>query len=322
LALRFDVLTLQLFVAIVEEQSIAKAAEREHIAASAVSRRISDLEAMLKVALLIRHPKGIDPTPAGAALLRHARLVLGNLERLEAELTDYERGLRGLVRIAANKSAILQSLPEELARFLEQHPMVRIDLEEELSPAIIMAVVENSADIGIFGGNIPAPALETFLYREDELVAVTPLRHKLAERKAVRFVEMVEHDFVCLEKGSSIETLCVREADALKRELKLRVRVSSFEALFRLVEAGLGIGLVPASVAERNASTRSVAAVPLAEPWARRPLNLGVRDLASLPVAARLLVEHLTAGEACLQPSPAAMPASPTETSPLGAEPT
>jgi DNA-binding transcriptional LysR family regulator len=314
-ALRFDILTLQLFVAIVEEQSIAKAAEREHIAASAVSRRISDLEAMLKVTLLIRHPKGIDLTPAGTALLRHARLVLGNLVRMEAELMEYERGLRGLVRVVANKSAILQSLPEDLAAFLALHPMVRIDLEEGLSPDIVASVAANSADIGIFGANIPAPSLDLLPYREDELVAVMPPGHPLASQASVQFIEMVEYDFVCLEKGSSIETLCTRAADALKRELKLRVRVSSFDALFRLVESGLGIGVVPSQVALRGTSPGGVVCVKLSEPWSRRTLNIGVRDLGSLPVAARLLIEHLVASRQ-VQPSPDAMAACPTETSP------
>jgi DNA-binding transcriptional LysR family regulator len=320
-ATRFDILTLQLFVAIVEEQSIAKAAEREHIAASAVSRRISDLESMLKVELLVRHPKGIDPTPAGAALLRHARLVMGNLAQMEAELIEYERGLRGLVRVAANKSAILQSLPEDLAAFLAQHPMVRIDLEEGISPGIIEAVTNNAVDIGIFGANIPAPDLQVFLYREDELVAVLPTGHRLAAQDSVRFVDMIEYDFVSLEKGSSIETLCVRAAGALGRQLKLRVRVSGFDAQFRLIETGLGIGLVPHQVALGQARLGRLVCLPLDEPWSRRALNIGVRELGSLPVAARLLVEHL-AGVTGRQPSPEAMTTCPTETSTAGSDST
>jgi DNA-binding transcriptional LysR family regulator len=320
-ALRFDILTLQLFVAIVEEQSIAKAAEREHIAASAVSRRISDLESILKVELLMRHPKGIDLTPAGVALLRHARLILGNLVRMEAELTEYESGLRGLVRLVANKSAILQSLPDDLASFLAQHPMVRIDLEEGISPGIIEAIADNAADIGIFGANIPAPDLQTFPYREDELVAVMPLRHPLASKASVRFADLIEYDFVCLEKGSSIETLCVRAAGGLGRQLKQRVRVSGFDALFRMVETGLGIGLVPWQIALGRARPGGVICIPLAEPWSRRRLSIAVRDLASLPVTARLLVEHLAWGQG-RQPSQEAMEASPTETSPAETQPT
>ncbi|WP_426410384.1 LysR family transcriptional regulator [Bradyrhizobium ganzhouense] len=230
---KIDLLTLQLFVAIVEEQSIAKAAEKKNIAASAVSRRISDIEDLFKVELLRRHSKGIEPTPAGFALLEHARIILGNLSKLEAELTGFRQGKRGLIRDCANKSAILEALADELSLFLERHPLVHIDVEEDLSPAIVRAVVENRADIGIFGGNIDGQDLELLSYRSDSLVALVTRDHPLAGQGSVRFRELVDFDFVSLEKGSSIETLCVRAAAALGQHMKVRIRVSSFDALFR-----------------------------------------------------------------------------------------
>ncbi|MGY3652148.1 DNA-binding transcriptional LysR family regulator [Bradyrhizobium sp. LM4.3] len=188
---KIDLLTLQLFVAIVEEQSIAKAAEKKNIAASAVSRRISDIEVLFKVELLHRHSKGIEPTPAGFALLEHARIILGNLSKLEAELTGFREGKRGLIRVCANKSAILEALADELSLFLEQHPLVHIDIEEDLSPAIVRAVMENRADIGIFGGNIDGQDLELLSYRSDSLVALVTRDHPLADRSSVRFRELV-----------------------------------------------------------------------------------------------------------------------------------
>src|ERR1700761_2463851 len=134
---KIDLVTLQLFVAIVEEQSIAKAAEKKNIAASAVSRRISDIEELFQVELLYRHSKGIEPTPAGFALLEHARIILGNLSQLETELMGYRQGMRGHIRLFANKSALLESLTQELTSFMASHPLVRIDIEECISPAII-----------------------------------------------------------------------------------------------------------------------------------------------------------------------------------------
>jgi len=161
---------------------------------------------------------------------------------MEAELVEYEHGLRGFVRVAANKSAILQSLPEDLAAFLAQHRWSHRS-REGISPSIIEAVANNAADIGIFGANIPAPDLQTFLYREDEMVAVMPPRHRLASQASVRFADMVEYDFVCLERQLDRDALRSRRRRA-RRQLKLRVRVSGFDAQFRLIETGLGIGLV------------------------------------------------------------------------------
>ena len=296
MASRFDLLTLALFVAIVEEQSISRAAEREHIAASAVSRRISDLETMLGVDLFKRHSKGIELTSAGNALLHHARAMLSMAVQMENELKDYQSGLRGTVRLAANKSAILQTLPADLAAFLERHPLVRIDLEEAISPSIIRSVIDGNADIGVYGGNIAAPGLKTILYCQDELVVVLPSNHPLAERTTLQFAELIECDFVCLERGSSIETLCQQAAAELGHTMRLRVRVGGFDAQLCMIAAGLGIGVVPRLVAARSAAVTGICWVTLEEVWTKRPLNICINTRTELPVAARLLVEHLIAG--------------------------
>ncbi|RVD30281.1 LysR family transcriptional regulator, partial [Mesorhizobium sp. M4A.F.Ca.ET.020.02.1.1] len=152
---RIDLLTLRLFVAIIEARSIARAAERENIAASAVSKRIGDLEQALRTELLHRHRQGVEPTSAGQALFQHARLIMRNLAELEAELIDFSGGTRGQVRIWANESTLFGFIPEQLASFAERYPQVRVELQSNLSPVNIQAVMDNSADIGIFSGALP-----------------------------------------------------------------------------------------------------------------------------------------------------------------------
>ncbi|MBV8392201.1 MAG: LysR family transcriptional regulator [Alphaproteobacteria bacterium] len=291
--LRFDLLTLQLFVAVVEEQSIAQAAEKKHIAVSAVSRRISDLEDMLQVELLHRHQKGIEPTAAGLALLEHARVVLGDIAQLEADMLGHRQGARGHIRLHVNASSTLESLAEEISAFLVAHPQITIDLQENISPDIIRAIAENRADIGIFGGNIHAPGLNIFPYREDRLVAIVAQDHPLARRRSIAFTDMVEHEFVMLEKGSSIDTLCVRAAAELGRQLRLRVRVGGFDAMFRLVASRMGVGVAPQEIVQPRLKEAGLAMIRLDEPWTRRLLVLGVRDQAVLPPSTRLLLDHL-----------------------------
>jgi len=148
-ARRIDLTSLQLFVAVCELGSIGKAAEREFIAASAVSKRLSDLEATLDTPLLYRHTRGVDLTPAGESLLHHARSVLFSLEKMQGELSEYADGVRGHVRVHASISAIVQFLPEDLGAFIRQHAEIKIDLEEHLSTEGMRAVQEGAADLGI-----------------------------------------------------------------------------------------------------------------------------------------------------------------------------
>jgi DNA-binding transcriptional LysR family regulator len=153
--------------------------------------------------------------------------------------------------------------------------------------------VENRADIGIFGGNIAGQELEVLPYRSDRLVVLMTRGHQLAGRKSVRFRDLIDHDFVSLEKGSSIETLCMKAAAGLGRQLKLRIRVSSFDALFRLVDAEMGLGVVPLEILRDRYGLEKFISIPLDEPWATRDLVMGVRDYKSLPPVTKMLVDHL-----------------------------
>jgi DNA-binding transcriptional LysR family regulator len=290
--MRFDLLSLKLFVAVCESKSISRAAAREHIAASAVSKRISDLEELVKAPLFHRTTKGLEPTASAQALLRHARVVMRDLQQMESELAEHATGLCGRVRIHA--SVILQHLPRDLANFLAIHGAIRIDLEEGTSQQVVRSVAENAADIGIFGGYLPATGLQILPYRSDKLVAIMPVGHALAERKKVRFAELAEFDLVGPQKGSFLDSLVMKAVGELNLTLKMRIRVNGFETVCSMVEANLGVGLVPERCAKRYVATGQVTAVPLDEEWATRNWKICVRDPASQPPPVRMLVEHLS----------------------------
>ncbi|HUA78459.1 MAG TPA: LysR family transcriptional regulator [Acetobacteraceae bacterium] len=292
--MRFDLLTLELFIAVCEEQSISRAAVRAHTVASAVSKRISDLERGLKTQLFYRQARGLRPTPAAEVLLRHARLVLRDLAEMESEIAEHGKGLRGQVRIRSGVSSIIQHLAQDLGSFLARYPGVRIDLEEDTSREIIAAVAGNAADIGIFGSNVAAPGLQVFPYRSDRLVALVRAGHPLGRRKSVRFADLLAYDLVAPKKGSALDALVQQAAAELGHPLKLRLRVNGFETVTAMVEAGLGVGLVPQKSAERYAVGQAVHPIRLDERWAVREWKLCVRDLAQLPTAAARLVAYLS----------------------------
>jgi DNA-binding transcriptional LysR family regulator len=296
-ARRIDLTSLQLFVAVCELGSIGKAAEREFIAASAVSKRLSDLEATLETPLLYRHTRGVDLTPAGESLLHHARSVLFSLEKMQGELSEYADGVRGHVRIHASISAIVQFLPEDLGHFAKEHPQVKIDLEEHLSTEVIRAVQEGTADVGICNTGVPGPGhdLQTLPYRQDQLVLIVPRGHALARKKAVAFEATLDCDHVGLHSNSSIY-LAMRDAAAASgRTIKLRIHVTGLDAMCRMIHNGLGVGVMPRRAFELMHGVGDLESVKLTDAWARRSIELVARDFSTLPVTARLLVDHLTA---------------------------
>lgn len=293
-ARRIDLTSLQLFVAVCELGSIGRAAEREFIAASAVSKRLSDLETTLETPLLYRHTRGVKLTPAGESLLHHARSVLFSLEKMQAELSEYADGVRGHVRIHANISAIVQFLPEDLGAFSKEHPQVKIDLEEHLSTEVLRAVQEGAADLGIC--NVAAAGghdLQTLPYRQDELVLIVPRGHALAARQAVPFEETLEFDQVGLHSNSSIYLAMREAAAAAGRTIRLRIHVTGLDAMCRMIHNGLGVGVMPRRAFTLMHGVGDLECVRLTDDWATRHIRLVARDFSTLPVTARLLVDHL-----------------------------
>jgi DNA-binding transcriptional LysR family regulator len=296
-ARRIDLTSLQLFVAVCELGSIGKAAEREFIAASAVSKRLSDLETTLDTTLLYRHTRGVDLTPAGESLLHHARSVLFSLDRMQGELSEYTDGVRGHVRVHASISAIVQFLPEDLGDFIRRHGGVKIDLEEHLSSEVVRAVQEGAADLGICNAGLPdaaaGTALQTRAYRRDRLVLIVPRGHALAGQSALRFEDTLEFDHVGLHSNSSIHLAMRHAAANAQRGIKLRIQVTGLDAMCRMIHNGLGIGVMPQRAFELMHGVGDLACVALTDDWAERQIRMVARDFSTLPVTARLLVAHL-----------------------------
>lgn len=290
---RLDFVTLKLFVAIVEEQSFAKAAEREVIAPSAVSKRIADLETAMRVELLLRQTK--LPTAAGKALLHYAKSMLRDLSRLEEEISQHASGARGMVRIAASESALLRFVPSALASFNEVHPNIRIDIRTEVSLSVVRSVLDNTADLGIFWGAIATEGLQVVPCYVDNLVVVVPVNHPLAQCESVRFVDILDYEFVEQELNSVIQGLLERTSNELGRPLRSRTRVGGYDAACSMALAGFGLAVVPDSFASRYATSLRMAIVKLDEPWARRQYNLCTRDSREISTTARLVLEYFRA---------------------------
>lgn len=294
LASRLDLVTLKLFVAIVEEQSITRAAEREFIAPSAVSKRIADLEQATQTQLLYRHRKGVEPTPAGQTLLGHARIILRNLAQLESEIVDYADGVRGQVRLLASESALFGYFPDALSSFAQRYPDIRIDLAAQTSHAVVQAVSDGITDIGIFWGDLPTGSLQVEPCYSDRLVVVARDDHPLAAMDTLHFAEVLAYDLVEQESGSAIQALLARQATMLGIVPRTRMRVAGYDAVCRMVEAGMGIGIVPQNYAARLSPAMGVVGLALNEDWTERQYKVCVRDLDNQLVATRLMFDHLT----------------------------
>ncbi|WP_427306078.1 LysR substrate-binding domain-containing protein [Cupriavidus sp. H39] len=291
--MRFDLVDLKLFTHIAEAQSLTGGAQRSHLSLAAASTRIKNLEEHVGVKLLSRSSQGVKVTGAGETLLAHARRVLRQLEQLSGDLQEYAAGVKGHVRVFANTTAMSEFLPAVLRSYLVSHPDVTIDMHERLSPDIVRAVQEGIVDIGIIAGNVRTEGLQVMPYRRDRLVLATALSHPLAERGRVDFIDTLDYDFIGLPEDSAIHNFLKRAAADLQRSLRWRVQVSNFETACRMIEANVGLGVLPETTARRHARSMALRIVQLNDEWAERQLQICVADLDALPLFARKLVDLL-----------------------------
>ena len=293
--MRFDLTDLRLVCDVVDEGSITAGAGKSALALAAASTRIRNMEATLGAALLTRSRQGVTPTAAGRMLLKHARGMLGQAARLREDLSAFAGGLSGEVKLLANTNALTEFLPEALSSFLAAHPHVSVDLEERLSDEIVGLIAEGVGDVGIVAGTVDVGALQTYPFRSDRFVVVAAPGHPLARRGRVSFAEVLDYDVVGLERSSSLQRFLVSKAAREGRPLKARVQLRSFDAVCRLVEAGVGVGVVPQTTARRAEKSMQLAVIDLADDWALRELTIVVRAEAELRPYARELVDSLRA---------------------------
>ncbi|MDA8456995.1 LysR family transcriptional regulator [Acidovorax sp. GBBC 3334] len=292
-----DLQTLRLFVTVCEQRNIARAAERESIVGSAVSKRLAQLEDTVGTQLLVRKRHGVAPTPAGETLLEHAREMLAAVGRIERDMAGFATGVRGHVRMLVTASVMAESLADDVAAFLQDpaHRDIQVSMEERVSPEVVRGVREGSASLGICWDAADLQGLDTRGYRSDHLAIAAHASHPVAACGTVRFADVLGHEFVSMPALSAVQVLLARAAALEGRTLLHRVFVSNFDAALRVVRANLAISVVPREVAEPFAAVSGVRVVPLSDPWARRRFAICSRAGEALPAAAALLADYLAA---------------------------
>ena len=299
-----DLKTLRLLVAVCDHRNMARAAEQAHIEPSAVSKRIAQLEADLGTPLLLRSRRGVEPTPAGLALLEHARTVLFTMDRIASDVASFSSGVKGRVRLVATVSAIAESLLDDIASFMREpaNRNIKVDVEERFSHELVRLLREGGAAVGVVWDHVDRHGLDQRPYRHDRLALAVHPDHPLAGRKSLRFEQTLDHEHVGLHPTSAVHIMLQRAAAKAGRVVSYRVVVSNFDAAFRVVAANLGISVVPLEVCGPVAAMLGIEVIPLSDAWALRRFAVCFQSYAALQPPARRLVDHLAERAAAAGP--------------------
>ena len=290
-----DLSTLRVVIAAADLGSISAASERLQLAVAAASSRITALEESLGFRVFERSSRGVQLTPAGQMLVQRSRALLTDADRLAQHLRGYSEGLQGHVRVLANTSALLEVLPQRLEQFMKAHPLIRIDMEERGSPEIPLALIEGRADFGVVDLPVPPAGLAFTPFFSDTLVLLTPRSHRLASRRRLRLADALDEPFITLTDGTALSNRLLALAADAGRQLHVRMRMRGFDAVCRMVAAGLGVGVLPLEAIAPQLAHLPLTAVPLSDAWARRTHHIATRTDAPPAPAALTLIRALTA---------------------------
>src|SRR5215472_2648214 len=291
--MRFDLVDLNLFIAVADSRSITRGADRSHLALASASARIKGLEEALGVDLFKRGRRGVELTAAGESLLDHARLVMHNVDAMRGDLSRFASGVRASVHLLANTSGLSEHLPKALASFLRENPDINVDVEERESADIANAIATGAADLGFAAEHALPDNVERFIFSEDRLTLVTSRRGEFAERRLIDFADVAGHAFIGLTNATALQTHIARHAARLGMRLHFRARLRDFDAICRMAAADVGVAVVPEAAAKRCARTMGIATVRIRDSWANRKLVICSRSFKALPRPAKLLAEHL-----------------------------
>ncbi len=290
-----DLTSLRLFVAVCESRSISRVAEREHLVASSISKRLSKLEQDFGVPLLKAEKRGVSPTTAGLSLAEQARGLLGQAQRISQEMNYYNSGATGVVHLMSNDSAISGALTDDLIEFQHIHPTIDLKVEAQNSRQVMQAIRDGQVAAGILWDTVDLAGLQTLPYRSDQVAVIARQDHPLAGRSSIELAECLQYSHVGMRSTRLVESFLRRTNSLDDRPVRYRAEVPNQAQALRYAAAGVGIFVCPVSVAAPLAELYKLVIIPLTDAWAHRRYVISFKDEQSLSPAAKLVIDHLAA---------------------------
>ena len=290
----FDFRQLRYFIAVAEELSFTRAAQRLHLSQPPLSQQIQALEQDLGVRLLERDKRNVMLTPPGRLFLDQARQILAMADEARTQVAEAAAGFSGHLKLAYTVSVSFHpALPQTLLRLGQNAPNVRVWLSEMYSEPQFSAIRNGQIDVG-FVRDVPtheddARVLRLDVIDREPLLLALPAGHRLADRQSLELAEVAGDPFVVQprELAATLYDRLVRLATNAGFHPVIRQHAQQINGLLALVAAGIGLALVPASM--QVVKLAGVSYVPLADPDAYLLLAVASHSETPSPVVLQFL---------------------------------
>jgi DNA-binding transcriptional LysR family regulator len=286
---------LEYFVAVAEEASFTRAASRVHVAQPGVSAQVRRLESELGQRLLDRSGRTVRLTEAGAAVLPFARAALDAVTNARLAVDELAGLVRGQVTIGMVSGCALPVLAELLAGFRKQYPGVAISLTEDNSDRLAEMLGDGRLDLALIGtAGEPADGMHTAVLIDEELVAAIAPGHPLAGSKTIAIKALRDVPLVSLPRGTGVRAALDAACAAAGFAPRIVFEASALPMVVTMAAQGLGLAVVPESVADMPLAQAAPVIVPVT-PETRSRLELAWPETPSANPAARVLIQQARA---------------------------
>ena len=263
-----DLVDCRLVVNIAQTESLTQGGRDTFLSLPAASLRLKALETELGVRLFIRSNQGMVMTDAGRCVLKHARIVLADIDSLQSDLMAFKDRSRLALRVAANTSYVTDFLPELVRAYLGTHPDVRIDVQSARKSEIEAGIMADRIDIGFISSSTAQFSVEPVDFGADPLVMITGAKSSLARLPCIDIAQFARCDHVVLDEHSTLTAYLRERLSEQGLALNVRVSVADYRSLHDMVAANIGVGVIHLSLAQRYAHP-NIRCVSLDAEWAR-----------------------------------------------------
>lgn len=265
---------IQYFIEVAKREHVTEAAHALHVAQSAVSRQIFNLEAELGVDLFIREGRSVRLTPVGRAFLKHIEQAINKINQAKQVVEEYTDPNRGIVRVGFSSSLASYILPTAISAFHASYPDVTFDLYQGSHYHLIESVRKGEINLALLG---PIPAdkrkLESRILFTEKLMALLPMTHPLAKEKTLTISQLQSEEFVLFPDGYVLRQLAVAACRQQGFTPTVSFEGEDIDSIKGLVSAGLGVSLVPEITLVDNLPRRTVK-TPIVEPEVTRTVGV------------------------------------------------
>ncbi len=255
---------LKTFLAIAETRNFTRAAERVHLTQAAVSSQIKALEAEAEVPLFTRTNKKVVLTEAGESLVRHAQKLLRAHDEALLTLKELSEAEKGKLRIGtASTTASNEYLPTILAELKRKYPKAQCNVRRATSAEIVLQILQGELDVGIVSLPVEATNIHAEVLQRDRLVAIVQPEHRFAHQRNVSPQQLASEPIILGEQGGNTRRLIdlFFENSGVKPDVVMEL--GSMTSIKRMVEAGLGVSIIPRSSAREEIKDGKLVALPV-----------------------------------------------------------